>query len=174
MIGELRLPFFMPYKYGCKRGYIMLTNNKSFLQATGFRVVINDQYRNLEFFAQSIQHPGATVNAVDMGIPKLTSMPLLGDKITYSDLTINLIIDEDMQSYKEMQQWLESTIEHNNGIESDITLVILSSHNNKNIQIKYNDCIPTNIGAIEFTSTSGDATLLSFDATFRFSTFEIL
>lgn len=152
----------------------MLTTNKSFLQATGFRVVINDQYRNLEFFAQSVQHPGATVNAVDFGIPKLTSMPLLGDKITYSELSLNLILDEDMVSYKEMQSWLERTIDTTDGIESDITLVILTSHNNKNIQIRYNDCIPTMIGAIEFNSTSGDATLISFDATFRFSTFEII
>jgi hypothetical protein len=152
----------------------MLTTNKSFLQATGFRVVINDEYRNLEFFAQSVQHPGATVNAVDVGIPKLTSMPLLGDKITYSELSLNLILDEDMASYKEMQSWLERTIDTTDGIESDITLVILTSHNNKNIQIRYNDCIPTTIGAIEFNSTSGDATLISFDATFRFSTFEII
>jgi hypothetical protein len=152
----------------------MLTTNKSFLQTTGFRVVINDDYRNLEFFAQSVQHPGATVNAVDVGIPKLTSMPLLGDKITYSELSLNLILDEDMASYKEMQGWLERTIDTTDGIESDITLVILTSHNNKNIQIRYNDCIPTTIGTIEFNSTSGDATLISFDATFRFSTFEIL
>ena len=115
----------------------MLTSNKSFLQATGFKVVINDQYRNLEFFAQSAQHPGATVNAVDIGIPKLSSLPVLGDKITYSELTLNLIVDEDMAAYKEMQRWMETTIENTSGIESDITLVILTSHNNKNIQIKY-------------------------------------
>ena len=152
----------------------MLTTNKNFLQATGFRVVINDSYRNLEFFAQSVQHPGASVSPVEMGIPKIASLPLLGDKITYSELNINLILDEDMMSYREMQQWLETTIEGTDGIVSDITLIILTSHNNKNIQIRYKDCIPTMVGSIEFNSTTGDATLLSFDATFRFTSFEII
>ena len=151
----------------------MLTNNQNFLQATGFRVVINDQYRNLEFFAQSVQHPGASVDAIDIGLPNVRSLPLQGDKITYSELSLNLILDEDMASYKEMQQWLESSIDSTDPIQSDITLVILTSHNNKNIQIKYKDCIPTVVGSIEFNSTTGDATLLTFDASFRFSSFEI-
>lgn len=152
----------------------MLTTNKSFLQATGFRVVINDKYRNLEFFAQSVQHPGASVSPVEIGVPQLASMPLLGDKITYTELNINLILDEDMSSYKEMQQWLEDVIVNTEGITSDITLIILSSHNNKNIEIRYKDCMPTMIGAVEFSSVAGDAALLTFDATFRFTSFEII
>jgi len=151
----------------------MLTANPNFLQATGFKLIISDQYRNLEFFAQSVQHPGCSVNAAEIGIPKLASLPLMGDKITHSELSFNLILDEDMMSYKEMQSWLEATISQNSGLESDISLIILTSHNNKNIQIKYRDCIPTTIGSVEFNSTSGDTTLLTFDATFRFTTFEI-
>ena len=152
----------------------MLTTNKSFLQATGFRIVINDDYRNLEFFAQSVQHPGSSVSPVEVGIPKLQTLQWMGDKRPYSDLNNNLILDEDTQSSREMQYWLERTIETTESIESDITLVILTSHNNKNIQIKYKDCIPTMVGAIEFASTIGDAALLTFDASFRFSSFEII
>lgn len=152
----------------------MLTTNKSFLQPTGFRVVINGEYKNLEFFAQSAQHPGAAVNAVEVGIPKL-SLPLLGDKITFSELSINLILDEDMTSYREMQGWLEDAIgdDHDKAV-MDISIIVLTSHNNKNITIKYKDCIPTTIGAIDFNSTLGDASYLTFDASFRFSTYEIL
>ena len=98
----------------------------------------------------------------------------MGDKITHSELTFNLILDENMVSYREMQSWLESTIESTSGLESNISLFILTSHNNKNIEIRYLDCIPTQIGSIEFNSTSGDTTLLTFDATFRFTRFEIL
>lgn len=152
----------------------MLTTNKSFLQPTGFRVVINSDYKNLEFFAQSAQHPGASVSPVEIGIPKV-SLPLLGDKITYSELSINLMIDEDMTSYREMQGWLEDAIgsDHEKAV-MDISIIVLTSHNNKNITIKYKDCIPTTIGAIDFNSTSGDSTFLTFDASFRFSTYEIL
>lgn len=153
-----------------------LTPNKGYLQPTGFSVVINKGYfANLAYFAQSVQHPGATVDAVDMAVPQY-AIPLAGDKITYSELDITLIIDEDMAGYKEMQAWLERTIQLENAdpIFSDITLLILTSQNNGNVEIRYKDCIPTAISAIEFNSTSGDVTYLTFNATFRFTRFEIV
>jgi hypothetical protein len=57
---------------------------------------------------------------------------------------------------------------------SDITLHVLSSHNNTTKKIVYKDCIPISLGNIEFTSTTGDVTYLTFDASFRFSQFEII
>jgi len=153
----------------------MLTTNKNFLQPTGFRVVINrEEYPNLEYFAQSVNHPGASVNPTEISIPRLSQLPLQGDKLTYTELSINLIIDEDMESYKEMQKWMEESVETLDDISADITVLILTSHNNKNIEIRYKNCIPTNIGAFELNSTTGDTTLMTFDATFRFSHFEIV
>ena len=52
--------------------------------------------------------------------------------------------------------------------------MILSSHNNATQKIKYNDCLPTSLGGIQFTTTTGNVTYLTFTASFRFSTFEII
>ena len=108
--------------------------------------------------------------------PKPATAALIGSKISYSELTINLIVDEDMTAYKEMQSWMERTISETDSskLYNDITLIILSSHNNPNKSIRYRNCIPTQIGGIEFTSTSGDTSFITFDATFRFSEFDIL
>ena len=57
---------------------------------------------------------------------------------------------------------------------ADITLMVLSSHNNTTQKIRYNDCLPTSLGGIQFTTTTGDVTYLTFTANFRFSTFEII
>ena len=57
---------------------------------------------------------------------------------------------------------------------ADITLMVLSSHNNATQKIKYKDCLPTCLGGIQFTTTTGDVTYLTFTANFRFSTFEII
>ena len=57
---------------------------------------------------------------------------------------------------------------------ADITLSVLSSHNNTVQKIRYLDCVPTTLGAIEFQSTSGDTTFVTFNASFRFSQFEIV
>ena len=160
-----------------------LTTNTNYLQPTGFKFIISgDQYKNLEFFAQSVTHPGANANPVELPVARVTSVPLAGDKITYSELSLEVMVDEDMMSYKEMQSWLERNVNQKQDNEvgganvstySDITLIILTSHNNNNVQIKYFDCLPTNIGAITMTSNTTDVVYPTFQVGFRFSSFEI-
>lgn len=160
-----------------------LTVNKNYLQPTGFKFIINRQnYSNLEYFAQSVTHPGASVNPVALPTARVTSVPLAGDKITYGDLQLEVILDEDMQGYQELQNWLERTVNDGHVDEatdtklatySDITVLILTSHNNRNVQIKYKDCIPTDIGSITMASNTADVIYPTYQVSFRFSSFEI-
>jgi len=138
-------------------------------------VIERASYGNLEFFAQSVQHPGASVSAVEVAMPRIQGLPMPGDTISYGELTLNLILDEDLTAYKEVQKWLEDSVYGKvDKIHHDITLIILTSHNNLCAKIKYKNCIPTQLGAIELTSTTGDVTYVNFDTTFRFTEFEIL
>jgi len=57
---------------------------------------------------------------------------------------------------------------------ADITLSILSSHNNLTNQFRYIDAIPTSLGDIVFESTATGTEYISFNATFRFSYFEMM
>jgi hypothetical protein len=149
-----------------------LTDNKNFLQPTGFRVIIErENYGNLEFFAQSVQHPGSTVSAVEVAVPRITGLPIPGDTIGYGELNLSLILDEDMTSYKEVQKWLEGSVYGEGNPYHDIRVIILTSHNNFCAEILYKNCIPTQLGSIELTSTTGDVTYINFDTTFRFSEF---
>lgn len=166
-----------------------LTANKNFLQPTGFRVSIdNTLFGNVQFFAQSVSHPGASTNAVEVATPRVTGIPFSGSKITYSDLTVNLILDEDMQSYTELQKWMERLVNekevrpgdrYRGQVEkdetySDITVTILTSQNNSNLRIRYNDAIITNLGSFELNANANDITYIQFPATFRFRDFEIV
>ena len=46
--------------------------NSTFLQPTGFRILIDrNNYPNLEFFAQSVSHPSISLPAVETGYKKL-------------------------------------------------------------------------------------------------------
>lgn len=175
-----------------------LTNNKNFLQPSGFKIVINRKnFPNLEYFCQAVMHPGASVTPLEVSGRRITSIPLAGDKITYGELSLDIILDEDMQSYREMQDWLDRMVNEGqvsgaaytgsvteqlaggSGVgkiptHADITLSILSSHNNGNVQINYKDCIPTNVGGITFTSNASDVQYLTFNTSFRFATYEIV
>ena len=84
-----------------------------------------------------------------------------------------------------MQNWLERMVNEGNvtpieALESgkiatfaDITVSILTSHNNVNKRIRYLNAIPTNIGSIEMNA-SQTQTYLVFTASFRFDHFEIV
>lgn len=164
-----------------------LTDNKNFLQPTGFKVSIErSKYGNLEYFAQSVTHPGASIGIAELPVPRIRNIPYAGDTIDYGELSIDLILDEDLESYREMQNWLEriinephttrreAEVRNESPTYADITLTILTSHNNANMKIKYNDCLPVTLGQISFASTGGNLSYITFTATFRFRDFELV
>ena len=162
-----------------------LTTNINYLQPTGFAVSISkDNYPNLQYFAQSVTHPGVSVSDVDIQFSR-RNIPTVGDKILFDELQITFLVDEDMKAYEEMFAWLNrlvndeyktaaGTILSGFSSEADITVTVLSSHNNANKQIRYINAFPINVSGVEFTSQSGDVTPLTFTAGFRYSYYELL
>lgn len=165
-----------------------LTKNINYLQPTSFKLILDRKnYPNMEFFCQSVTHPGMLISAVEMPYQKITGIPFPGDKLTFNELSANIILDEDMQGYDEMYQWLRRILDTpmnkgealNRTLDNpphfaDITLMILSSHNNTTKKIQYKDCVPTALGDIQFESTSTGDTFITFSASFRFSYFELI
>jgi len=163
-----------------------LTTNINYLQPTSFKLVLDRRnFPNLEFFCQSFTHPGMMLSAVEVPIRKLAGMPMPGDTLTFNELSANIILDEDMKGYAEMYTWIRNSLDTDftpnvNRSTSeypphfaDITLMILSSHNNTTQQIQYIDCVPTALGDIQFESTSTGDTFITFAASFRFMYFEL-
>jgi hypothetical protein len=71
---------------------------------TQFRFVIN-QLPKVEYFTVAGNIPGITLDEIELGTP-LKNIPLMGNKLTYEDLSITFIVDEDLQNYIEMHTWL--------------------------------------------------------------------
>jgi hypothetical protein len=163
-----------------------LTTNINYLQPTGFKVVIDrKKFGNLEFFAQSIDHPSVGIAAAEMPFRR-TNIHMAGDKLTYGQLSANIILDENMSAYTEMYDWVKRLVEEENSTKYDnrytnaqttaidISVIVLSSSNNQVRKIKYIDCIPIDIGSINFQSTTEDIQYLTFPVTFAFTYFEIV
>jgi len=171
-----------------------LTTNINYLQPTGFGITINrENYPNLEYFAQAVYHPTVNVSGVELPVRR-TRLAFPGDNISFGDLNVTFLIDEDMNSYTEMYNWLVRIIQKNNttsfkGIslggfdeetiteiptECDITVSMLTSSNNPNKRIRYYNAFPTSISDIEMTATQTDITPLVFTSSFRFAYFEIV
>lgn len=162
-----------------------LTTNINYLQPTAFKLVIDrKKFGNLEYFAQTVNHPSISIPAAELPY-KRVNLHLAGDKLTFGELTATIILDENLSAYSEMYDWIKRLVESPNqtrtfGVDGDyptavdITLSVLSSKNNAVKQIRYIDCIPTDLGDINFEATTQDIPLLTFPVSFRFSYFELV
>ena len=99
-------------------------------------------------------------------------MKSYGDKFTFEDLSVKLIVDEDMKSYKEIFDWMNSSVMDENVLENqlcDITLVVMTSHNNENRTFKFRNAFPTSIGGLEFDAGASEVSYITVDVVFSFS-----
>ena len=59
----------------------------------------------VEFFIQSVNLPGISIDAVPVATP-LYDYPVPGDEISYQSLDISFLVDENLNNYKELHDWL--------------------------------------------------------------------
>ena len=160
--------------------------NFNFLQPSNFKVVIDrKKYGNLEFFAQRIAHPGVTVNNPPNAFRGIQNVVVPGDTLSVDQLSLDILLDEEMKSYTEVFEWITGLINSRGKRKDfrsstsdpdlvDITLAIMSSHNNTVKYIRYIDCVPINLGTLLLESTSGDTNVITFPVSFACTNFELL
>lgn len=160
---------------------MVCASSVNYLQPTGFRMMIDRRrFANVSFFIQSVDHPGLTTSAAESPFRKYETLPQLPDTYTYGQLSVNIIMDEDMNSYTEILNWMKTNVDENpvaagedEPSRSDLILTILTSKNNINKTIYYRDAFPTDIGAFSFEANADGTTTIVFPVTFRFTEFDI-
>ena len=101
----------MPVQSNVQISDAELTTNLNYLQPTGFKLVIDrTRYPNMEYFVQSVSHPGASVAPLELPVRRITSVPLAGDKMTFTEVSFSIILDENMTSYTEMFEWMNRIV----------------------------------------------------------------
>ena len=160
-----------------------LTDNINYLQPTGFKMVLDRKhYSNLTFFATSFIHPSTNLGAVPLGRSR-ADVRIIGDKLTFGEVQCNVLLDEDMNAFSEVYNWMQDIVNNTRvssfdrtstqrSSECDMSVIALNSKNNKTKTITYKDAIPTALGDINFDTVSGD-TFITVPMTFAFTTFEL-
>ena len=159
-------------------------DNQNFLSPLGFRFGVR-KMPNVNWFVQSVNLPGITLG--DAVLPSAvmdTSVP--GEKLTFDPLEISFKVDEDLQNWMEIQEWLRGIappdIRANRGrfvsnvgreaIYSDATLIILNSNMNANFEVQFHELFPTSLGGLDFNTTDGDVTYITSTVTFRYTYYD--
>ena len=78
--------------------------NKNYLQETNYRFFLK-KTPALNYFCTGVSMPSLTMNSIDMHNP-FQKIPETGVQATFDQLTINFIIDEEMENYLEIQKWM--------------------------------------------------------------------
>lgn len=162
-----------------------VTSNKNFLSPLGYKFVLN-RLPNVDYFCQTVRFPGVSIGTNSIPNPFI-KIPVAGTELNYGNLSITFKVDEDINNYKEIYDWLvalgfpenfaqykaigEASIVDSKKIRSDASLVILSSSKNPKHEIKFYDVFPVSLSGFQFDSTQVDVNYLEATAEFSFRYF---
>ena len=174
----------------------MVDINKSLLNKNNFRLLI-DKVPTVEYYVQSVNIPGLQFTEVNQpfGIGVDAFFP--GDKVTFDALSVTFLVDEDLENFKEMYDWMQANVpvssssdfqsfvdsqktttgelsNINNDLNqySQITLITNTNKNIPNKYFRFYDCFPISLGGLELLSGSESETV-TCTAEFRFTYYDI-
>jgi len=158
-------------------------SEQNFLSPINFRFVIN-RLPNVAFYIQQASIPGISMIPTESPSP-FAQIYRHGDRLLFNEFSIIIRVDEDMESYREIYDWMtgvaspegfdgyETISQGTEGIYSDATLTILNSSQNPNIEVTYRDMFPIQLGDVSFNTTATDLEFATCDITFRYARFDI-
>lgn len=139
---------------------------------------------NVEFFTQRTQIPGVSASPVEKPNP-FNVMFETPDKLRYDNLNFSFIIDEKMNNYLEIYNWIKGITfpqnfdqfkainESKEGRFSDISVLVLNSSKNPSINITYKNCFPISLSEVVLDTTSPDLIYPEATVTFQYDYYEI-
>lgn len=150
-----------------------LTNNVNPLSNVSFRLTLNSvEFANTQFFAVSASIPAVSITEATTGFRNQAGF-VPGEKMQYDPLNIRIAVDENFASYLEIYRWLKSHTDQTDLKVVDMSLSIMSSHNNPVQTFTFINAFPTNLGQLDFNAQATDVENVYVDVTFRYDYFKI-
>jgi hypothetical protein len=131
----------------------------------------------VSYFCQRVNIPGISLSNTILSTP-FANIPIEGDVLEFEDLTIGFIVDEDMQNYLELYNWLQSLgfperySQYDNetsSIKSDMNILLHTNKSNPNYSIVFKDVFPVSLGAISFDTNATSLEPIVIDAVFKYT-----
>ncbi|MFZ9728557.1 MAG: hypothetical protein ACO3CD_06045 [Candidatus Nanopelagicaceae bacterium] len=164
--------------------------NRNFLSPVGFKFTLA-RYPKINFFVNSARLPEITLGtAIQPSYLKDLDVP--GDKLVYGDFNLRFLVDENMENYMTIHNWLtglgfpetaqqyKDITTNDDGIRdpkeafSDGTLRILNSNFRDIAFVKFKDLFPIALSSLEFESSDTDINYFTADVTFKYTVYNVL
>ena len=164
--------------------------NRNFLAPVGFKFSLS-KFPKVDFFCNSARIPEITLGtAIQPSYLKEIDIP--GEKLIYGDLSIRFLVDELLENYVAVHNWLtglgfpetpqqfiDKTTDRD-GLRDfqeqfcDGSLHILNSNYNDVAIVKFKDIFPTSITSLDFDATETDINYFTAEATFKYVIYSIV
>jgi len=156
--------------------YNLLTANQ--FKFTTSRVPILSQ------FVTGINIPSIEFISTDLKTAYGVNYPIGTGKYIFSDLTVSFLVDEELESWREIYEWIRrlgplndesEEIMYDNCFDSTTTaeLTILNKVYKPNFKFKFYNLFPIALTGFSFTTTAADTLQISSAATFRFLYYDL-
>lgn len=156
--------------------------NYNFLSQLGYRFLLK-RLPGVVFNMTSFYIPGMSTRAATLPTP-FKNIPKTGDKITYEPFTITYKVDEDMNNYNEIKNWLDGMTfperfqqfqKELDGrlLYSDATLIILNSSMKSNIEFTFEEAFPISLSGITLNTQDSDVSYIEVTSTFEYKYFTV-
>jgi len=165
--------------------------NRNFLSPVGFKFTLAKEPK-VSFFCNSASIPEITLgNTVQPSYLKDIDIP--GEKLTYGDFSLRFLVDENLENYMKMHNWLtglgfpETTQQFKTLTTDDVTgegaldqqfsdasLHILNSNFRDVAIVKFRDLFPVSLSSLEFDASEADIQYFTADVTFKYTIYDIL
>ena len=161
--------------------------NKNFLSPLNFVFQIK-RSPHLNFFIQKVNLPSLSLDYPQQPNP-FTTIWIPGEHLSYGTLDVEFKVDEDLQNWFEIHNWLrslgfpENFNEYSNiekqtptsgkGIRSDISLILLNAVKLPRWEITFREAFPISLSSLQFGTTDSTVTYISAKASFRFVLYDV-
>lgn len=166
--------------------------NRNYLSPIGFKFKL-DYAPKVDFFCNAANIPGISLGvAVQPNYLKMVDHP--GDILTFEDLTLSFLIDENLENYMEIWNWMNAlgfpeTIEqymdfqdekkkgkdvNNFPEQSDGFLEILNSNYKPQAKVKFRGMFPFSLTTLQFDTRERDYTYFTANVTFKYTMYNIV
>ena len=163
--------------------------NRNFLSPIGFKFTLAKDPK-ISFFSNSSGIPGINMGTANQPT-YLKDLDVPGDKITYDDFTLRFLVDENLENYMAVHNWLtglgypETTQQFRDlttddeGLRdlkrqfSDGSLHILNSNFRTQAIVKFRDLFPISLTSLNFEASDTDVNYFTADVTFKYTVYNI-
>jgi hypothetical protein len=163
-------------------------SNRNFLSVTGFKFTLA-RYPKVDFFSNSARIPQITLDVARQST-YLKDLDVPGEKLNYGDLTIKFIVDENMENYITIYDWLVglgfpeittqfkdlTTVENKRDMKaqfSDGTLRVLNSNFKEVAKVKFLDLFPVSLSSLDFDASASDVQYFTAEASFKYTVYQL-